>query len=87
MVAVTRRRAPLLALSGLTGVTGIRLGGCLAVRTLGFVCPPPPLLPYGDLAQLRSPRIEALCRHFLTIYVLVPQAGACPALKPYPWPI
>lgn len=69
---------PLLALSWLTRVTGIWLGGCLAVCTLGS---PPPRLPHGDLTQLHSPWSKAPCRHFLTIYVLVPQAGGMPCTK------
>lgn len=47
---------PLLALSRLTGVTGIWLGGCLAACTLDSRAPTfPPSLPRSDLAQLHSP--------------------------------
>lgn len=85
MEAVTKWRGPPLALSWLTRATVIWLGGCLAVCTLDSCASTfPPPLPYIDLAQVHSPWSKAPCRHFLTIYVLVPQAGACPALKSYP---
>lgn len=73
-------RAPLTS-QRLTGVAGICLGGCLAVCTPLFLCPP--------VTSRNSGPLEAPRRHFLTIYVLVPQAGggrslanlahACPA--------
>lgn len=56
MEAVTKWRGPPLALSWLTRVTVIWLGGCLAVFTLDSCASTfPPPLPYIDLAQVHSP--------------------------------